>query len=154
MILFKRQPAYIPGISVVPVQISHMGGAGNTGHTNKWRTGREYDIAIGQITSLVIVHIRFFYQGQGHRHRIVNRHFTNAPRTLRIRHGHQHLAPVKVQFQITHEGARFGAIECRKFWPFPRCFKQGDFIVVAPSWQTRISLPVLGQPQLAFTALD
>ena len=102
MLLVKTQTPDASPIRIHAEQIGHGGASANTGHSRENGRGVENHSAVGQITGVILVDIRFV-RGHLPQPRTIRLEFPDMPPALVIRHGKQHLVGIKVQINIAHK---------------------------------------------------
>ena len=98
MLLVESQTADPAGFTFEPIEIGHVGGPGHAGNPGERRGRAEDDVAIGQVTGVVVVHIRLMDQRELLEVSTVGIHLEDLPAAIVA--GHREEQPARVEIQI------------------------------------------------------
>jgi len=106
VVLLEGEAADRP-LAVEEVQVGHVGGPGHAGHADEGGGGSEQDVAVGQVTGVVVVHIRLVDQREWVQSGAVGVQFEDLPAAVRSGHGEKQPVSVPVQVHVADETSPF-----------------------------------------------
>ena len=147
MVLVKAEPARARAVGVHDAQVGHAVASGHAGDALVAGGGPVNDAPVGQVTGVVVVHVRLVARGHLAQSGTVRADFPYLRAAMGARHREKQPFPVKVQIHIPDEDVLFGFEQGLQGGVAAARGKQGDFIVVLVQRQRAVALPVLGQAQ-------